>query len=245
MSRRIMWFAIASAVCVAFAVMVYSMQTTDDKKVYGAMSSPGEAQQQSNSRQAGKGKESAKAKDPDAAKILCTLTAGQSPDIRGVRLGMELKQVLAAFPGSSEDSEMQPDLSKPPSQFGETRFIIKPDKYGSKENFVGIKSIIFGFLDGRVSDVNVAYDGPAWKNVDEFVANFSEGKTLPAIEAWEAQAGMDTLKNLKCDGFEISIFAGGRGGKLNYVQMRDSSAMKELEERQAKFIKKSEKEAKP
>jgi hypothetical protein len=226
--------------------MVYSVQLTDDKKGNGGVSSPEQAQQQSNTRPAGNTNPGAeKAKDPDAPKTLCTLTAQQSPDIRGVRLGMSLKQVLATFPGSSEDSEMQPDLSKPPSQFGETRFIIKPDKYGSKENFVGIRSIIFGFLDGRVSDVNVSYDGPAWKNVDEFVTSFSEGKTLPAIDAWEAQTGMDTMKNLKCDGFEIRIFAGGRGGKLNYVQMRDASAMKELEERQAKFVKKAEKEAKP
>ena len=246
MSRRIIWFALASAVCVALAVMVYSMQTTNDKlKGDGAIQSPVHSEQRSgNTGQVGNTKEGAKA--PEAPKAICTLNLEQSPDIRGLRLGMNLKHLLAAFPGSAEDSELSSELAKPPSQFGETRFIIKPDKYGSKENFVGIRSITFGLLDGRVSDLRAGYDGPKWKHVDEFVTKFSEGKVLPAIDAWEGQVGMDSqLKSLKCGGFEISIFVGGKTGNLNYVQMRDVSAEKELEERQAKAREKAEKAAKP
>lgn len=245
MSRRITWVAISSGICVALAIMVYSMQPTSEKNDGGAGPSPVLSRPAAtNVRQAGNTKEPAK--DPGAQKVLCSLNGDQSPVVRGLKLGMNAKQVLAVFPGSSEDPEVLADSSKPPSTFGETRFIIKPDKYGSKENFVGIRSLTFGFLDGRLSDFNVGYDGPKWKHVDEFVTKFIDGTNLPAMDAWESQVGMDTqLKSLKCDGFEITVFAGGKTGNLNYVQLRDVAAEKELEARRTKATEKAGKGAKP
>ena len=42
------------------------------------------------------------------------------------------------------------------------------------------------------------------------------------------------LKSLKCSEVEIRVFAGGQGGNLNYVLMRDLEADKKLKDRRAK-----------
>ena len=51
------------------------------------------------------------------------------------------------------------------------------------------------------------------------------------------------MKTLTCDGFDISAFAGGRGGSVNYIQMRDLAAEKEVNKRRAKAAQQPE--AKP
>jgi hypothetical protein len=148
---------------------------------------------------------------------------------------MTPEQVLALFPGSGEDAGVRAMLARPPSQFGVTGFQIRPDKYGSKEKFAGVNQIAFDLLDGRVWSLNIGYNGPEYPHVDRFVEKFIEGTQLPATEAWEAYAGLDTqMKTLKCKDFEIQIFAGGEGGNLNYVKVRDLAAEKTLKERRAK-----------
>ena len=148
---------------------------------------------------------------------------------------MTSEEVLALFPGSKDDAEVRPLLSRPPSQFGESELLIRPAKYESKEKFVGIKQITFTLLDGRVSDFTVGYNGPEYSHVDKFVAKFIEGTNLPAADQWEAYVGMDnSLKILKCTDFEIRVFAGGPGGNLNYVLVKDLEAEKKLKERRDK-----------
>lgn len=163
----------------------------------------------------------------------CSLVMDQAPVMNGLRLGMTVEEVLALFPGSKEDPEVSSDLSKPASQFGTSSFIIRPDKFESKERFAGISQITFTLLDRRVSRFYVGYNGPAWEHVDKFVTKFTEGTNLPAADGWEAYVGMDTqMKTLKCQDFEVRIFAGGKGGNLNYVQIRDFGAEKKLKERE-------------
>jgi hypothetical protein len=168
-------------------------------------------------------------------KPTCQLTLAGVPDIKGLRLGMTPEQVLALFPGSSEDAEVRSNLSKPPSEFGVSGFVVRPDKYQSKDKFAGISQITFSLLDGRVSSFSLHYNGPEWPHVDNFVAKFVEGTNLPAVDQWEAYVGMDNqLKILKCTDVEIRVFAGGPGGTLNYVLMRDLEADKKLKDRRAK-----------
>lgn len=239
MSRKITWVIfIGLASFALLSVMVYRRQSVQEQGVQQAMAQP-----QSQKIVA----DPAGSQTPNAVaqKVLCSLNNAQAPDIAGLRLGMTSDEVLGAFPGSRDDPEVRPDLSRPPA-FGVIRFVIRPDKYETKAKFAGIHQITFTIQDGRVSDINAGYNGPEWKNVDEFVAKFSEGRTLPAAEAWEAAPGMDTqLKALKCEGFEINVFAGGRGGNANYIQLRDLVADKELRSRRAKAREKAEKEAKP
>jgi hypothetical protein len=179
-------------------------------------------------------------------KPTCQLTLAGAPDIKGLKLRMMPKEVLALFPGSDEDAEVGASLARPPSQFGVSSFIIRVDRYRSKDTFAGINQITFTLLDGRVSSFSVGYNGPEYSHVDKFVAKFTEGTNLPAADAWEAYVGMDTqLKILKCTEFEIRVFAGGQGGSLNYVLMRDLVADKKLKERKDKARQNATPETKP
>jgi hypothetical protein len=160
---------------------------------------------------------------------------------------MTPEQVLALFPGSSEDAELRSSLSRPASPLGVSSFVIRPDKYeSSKEKFAGITQITFTLLDGRVTSFSAGYNGPEYSHVDKFVAKFAEGTNLPAAEAWEAYVGMDTqLKILKCTEFEVRVFAGGPGGNLNYVLLRDLVAEKKLKGRRDKARENATPETKP
>ena len=165
----------------------------------------------------------------------CSLTMDQAPVINGLRLGMTPEQVLALFPGSSEDAEVRASLSSPPSQFGVSSFVIRPERYESKEKFAGVSQISLTQLDGRVSSFSIGYNGPEFSHVDKFVAKFVAGTNLPPPAHWESYVGMDNqLKTLKCADFEARVFAGGPGGNLNYVLMRDLVADKKLKERRDK-----------
>src|SRR5438309_1889781 len=85
----------------------------------------------------------------------CTLTLAGAPDIKGIKLGMTPEQVLALFPGSNEDADLRSRLSQPPSPFGVSDFVVRPDKYQSKDKFAEVTQITFTLLDGRVSTFSV------------------------------------------------------------------------------------------
>ena len=165
----------------------------------------------------------------------CSLTMAGAPNIKGLKLGMTPDEVLALFPNSKEDEEVRKHLSQTPSQFGVSDFIIRPEKFGSKEKFKDITQITFNLLDGRVSTLTVGFNGPEHTHVDQFVSKFIEGTNLPPVDQWQGYEGMDTqMKTLFCKDFEVRAFIGGEGGKLNYVLMRDLEAEKTLKERKAK-----------
>src|ERR1043166_1242407 len=65
-------------------------------------------------------------------KPTCVLTMAAAPDIKGLRLGMTPDEVLAFFPGSKDDAEIRSSLSRPPSEYGVSTFVIRPAKYESK-----------------------------------------------------------------------------------------------------------------
>lgn len=165
----------------------------------------------------------------------CSLTMAAAPVLKGLKLGMTPDEVLVLFPGSKQDAEVQSKLSRPPTQFGQSELLIRPAKFESKEKFAGINHITFTLLDGHVSSFTVGYDGPAYSHVDQFVTKFVEGTNLPPTDQWQAYVGMDTqMKTLTCKDFEIRIFAGGEGGNLNYVLLRDLEADKKLKDRKTK-----------
>lgn len=113
--------------------------------------------------------------------------------------------------------------------------MIRPSAYENREQFAGIMQITFSFLDNRMSKMYVGFNGPKWTHVDQFVAKFVEGTTLPAVGDWEAYVGMDNqMKTLTCAEFEVRVFTGGEGGNLNYIQIQDLEADKKLKERRKK-----------
>lgn len=175
-----------------------------------------------------------------AEKVPCTVPRDRASEIKGVRLGLSTEQVLALFPGSKEDAALKAALAKPPNQYGVSTLMIKPEKYASKEKFAGIREIIFTFLDGRVSSFQANYESAPWKHVDEFVTDFTTGSKLPGVDSWDAYTGLDTQqKSLKCDGFEVTLFAGGEALNANHVKVQDLVAAEELKERRAKAKQKA------
>jgi hypothetical protein len=165
----------------------------------------------------------------------CKRTLEELPAFKGLKLGMTTEEVLAAFPGSKGDEELRPQLSQPAGRFGTSSFIVKPAKYPNKENFAGISQIAFSLLDGRVYTFTFSYTGPAYSHVDKFVDKIVEGTNLPGADQWEAYQGLDTqMKTLSCKEFEIRVFAGGEGGNLNYVLLKDLLVENTLKDRRKK-----------
>jgi len=148
---------------------------------------------------------------------------------------MTTEQVLAVFPGSKNDPELRSQLSRPPSPLGGLSFVVRPETLEANEKFDAFTHFTFNLLDGRVSSMNVGYNGPAYSQVDEFVTKFVEGTNLPPADQWQPYVGMDNqLKILTCKDFEVRVFAGGKDGNLNYVLLTDLEADKKLKDRRAK-----------
>jgi len=183
--------------------------------------------------------ESSSAPPTQETNSTCSLKMAGAPAIIGLRLGMTSDEVLAVFPGSKEDAEVQAELSRPQSQFSESDFVIKPAKY-DKEKFANLNQIIFNVLDGKVSSYDLRYNGPQWSHVDKFIESVSSQNGLPPADQWTPFVGMDSqLKTLKCTDFEVEVFAGGKGGNLNYVRVKDLLAEKKLNDRRAKATAKA------
>lgn len=161
---------------------------------------------------------------PDKQK--CTLTVASVPALNGLKPGMSIDEVLAIFPGSKADAEVRSQLSRPVGRFGSLTFEIKPAKYKLQKKFERVSRMVFDVLDGRVARFTLHYDGPEYGQVDKFVSKFVESTSLPTADQWEASDPQ--RKTLKCTDAEISVFAGGPGGKLNHILVRHPEADKKL-----------------
>ena len=150
---------------------------------------------------------------------------------------MTADEVLAAFPGSKDDPEVQAFLKRPPSPFGVSELFIRASKFQTNgaAGVGDVTNIAITLLDGRVYTLHVSYNGPQYAHVDKFVTSFLADKNLPPLDQWQPYVGMDNqLKILNCGEFEVNVFAGGKDGNLNYVLVKDRLADKVLSDRKAK-----------
>jgi len=130
----------------------------------------------------------------------CKLKAAQAPALRGIRLGMNVDQALGVFPGANANEHLRDRLSNP--RFGVVTIMILPGQYGSKDKFVGVRSVDLGFLDGELNFFSFMYNGPSWDSAEQFASSVAESLKLPGIESWRQNFGGQTLK---CEGFQISV----------------------------------------
>lgn len=158
----------------------------------------------------------------------CSLTREQSPEIRGVRLGMSTDQLQNVFPDEKNRQRIIDAVtaSKQSDQFGAGKLDIWPDKQVDNARLAGVNYISIGLLDGRVTSFHVAYTGPEWKNVDQFITRLTEGLRLPA-SAWEIG---DVSGQMKCDGFRVDAYA-NRGSTESIVRVQDVSTYQIVEDR--------------
>jgi hypothetical protein len=148
----------------------------------------------------------------------CTLTLDKSPTIRGLKLGMTAEQLLALFPGSSENSNAQLAIDRAQGypHYGVASISFQGEYYpGFKDRFAGIASINTTLFDGQVVELQINYAGPhslprgpGWEKVDDFLAKLKEAFHLPDAKDWQYKSAVS--KTLKCNGFEIhaSIYNG-------------------------------------
>ena len=152
----------------------------------------------------------------------CKLTVAQSPEIRGVRLGMTAAKLLAAFPEENNQAAIENAIkvSKQPASYGVGRLDLRRDPTNPRFSFVNY--ITVEILDERVSRFHVAYVGPEWKSTEQFIAKLSEAFHLLPAENWSG-AATDMNSSLKCDGFEVNVFR-SIGNIDSSVSVRDVSA---------------------
>jgi hypothetical protein len=164
-----------------------------------------------------------------AAMAKCTLTREQSPEIRGVRLGMTTDQLLSRFPDVDNRERINAAIaqSQRPENYGAASFELYADKEKANPRLAGINFISISLIDQRVIRFNVTYQGPEWKTVDQFVAKLNEGLRLPS-SAWDP--GGETSQHMSCDGFSVNAST-SRGSTVSSVWVQDTSAPQVVEDR--------------
>lgn len=177
-----------------------------------------------------------------SANSKCTLTREQSPEIRGIRLGMSAEQLRRLFPESNNQQTITDAIAnaKKVESYGESRLTLQPDPRTPNPRFAGVNFISVELLDERVTRFSVQYVGPEWNNVQEFVAKLSEGLKLPT----GFSEGNDSYSNLKCDGFKIDAYV-NRGSTQSSVYVVDTVSPQVVEDRREAAREKSRRTFKP
>ena len=165
---------------------------------------------------------------PSAPITECTLKLEQSPELRGFRLGMDIKQIVARFP----------DLNlEPADEFGSRQGEIFPSSDRAllkKSGFEGVERVALTFFDDRLISVSVRYDASIkWKDPDEFVSRIAPplglSGTWKPVDRWR--------RSLECDGFRVTAGA----GLLTLVTLEETAAGVTQEERQKLLMERRKK----
>ena len=153
----------------------------------------------------------------------CELSMSQSPEVRGIRLGMSLKDVAARLHPSS--------VSEPDSCGRQTlEFDWADDLLGQPaprpRELLGVRRLKLGLLDGRLAYFRVTYGGEAAPmRLDQFRATLSSSLKLPGMWRRAGDAGVwDQPYSVGCDGFKV--MAGYNVGP--YVELHDTAALDTL-----------------
>jgi hypothetical protein len=124
----------------------------------------------------------------------CVLNVAQSPEIRGLRLGMSLDDTATKLPAiRGSDHDLNPDDM-------DVVFVSFIPRNGSFD-LEGISWVHLGFVDDRLYDFSLSYT-LSWPTIDEFALKLSRTLDLPT--AWK-KVGSDDLRVLECDGFSIAV----------------------------------------
>lgn len=158
----------------------------------------------------------------------CQLRIGQSPEVRGLRLGMTVEEVRRRFPALPIPA---------PSKVGS--IYIRLSKLDPAEedfglNLEGVNELSLSFLDGRVSDVRVMYEATREPLTEqEFSSRLSEALNLPHF-----------LSELECYDFRLTadarLTARGVGPEL---RIEDVAARKLHDERMRPILEETARRA--
>jgi hypothetical protein len=173
----------------------------------------------------------------------CNLTEANSPNVRGIRLGLSTQQLLALFPGKIETQNINDALESARAKHLETVSLgLDPESQSSKDRFKGIDSLGVTLYKGRVIDFSVAYYGASFTSVNDWIAKLSEAYHLPGPPDWAAGPDETPNKVLKCNGFEVEAAVEGGGAS---IRVRDTGYARETEERAKTEAERKRREFKP
>jgi hypothetical protein len=145
----------------------------------------------------------------------CKLTLDQSPEIRGLRLGMSKRYVMPRF-RNNYNTETDRGLEHCNSVDG-----LFWSPYNVTQSFDGIRSYKLGFIGDRLYSIEILYSEVGY-NKKDFLSDLSKHLTLP--QYWsETGSYYDDYYSASCDGWNIKVgIQGSRGSLLIY---EDSDAV--------------------
>lgn len=156
----------------------------------------------------------------------CYLTENNSPNVRGLRLGMSTQELLALFPGSASRWAKDPTKVREARETGMAASSIEPfyvafeaGTDAPKDQFADVDSVEVGLYKGRVTEFTVVYVGVEWSNIDTWLAKVSETLKLPAPKEWVVGPNETPNKILRCSGIEIEVAIQGGGSSIRIRNM--------------------------
>jgi hypothetical protein len=165
---------------------------------------------------------------------VCTMPLAQSPEIRGLKLGLSGEQIMALIPENTQWLDIRQTLEKAKGypNYGVANLSIQLVNYGPvvKDRFAGIDWISITLFDERVTSIHIVYSGPgsyprgaSWPNVDDFIAKLTQPFALPAPKDWLEKS--ESSKILKCNGWEIEASTEGRSASIS---LRSQASYREI-----------------
>ena len=158
----------------------------------------------------------------------CTLELKDSPTIRGLRLGMPVKEFLKMFPSASESSDSKPLV-------GAITYEIRQEE---NPNFTksGVQVNLIWFVDEALSSIGFIYPEYDPVSIDDFVRQAAAKLALPSV-GWNDS---DWKSELKCQGFNVLI---GREGVENpYLTLTDNASDAKVKAREKDLTRKETEE---
>lgn len=150
----------------------------------------------------------------------CDLGLARSPEVRGLRLGMTLREVSSRF-NSPRVAEAE-WCGRQTLEFDWSDDLLGQPAPRPRE-LASVRRIRLGFLDGRLAYFRVTYDEKdAPLNPEQFRSTLSSGLALPG--RWRRADGtgeFEPLFSVSCDGF--AVVAGYEAGP--YVELHDTGAI--------------------
>jgi hypothetical protein len=179
----------------------------------------------------------------------CSLKEADSPSVRGLRLGMSTKELLALVPGIAKRWANEPkkvrearEKAMDPTSGEPFPLGFEPATDGAKGQFANVDSVSLVLYKGRVTDFTVVYVGVVWNTVDEWLAKVSESLRLPGPQEWVIGPSETPNKVLKCSGIEIEAAINSGGSSIT---IRNTEYLKGLEERANTGEEKKRRDFKP
>jgi len=163
----------------------------------------------------------------------CELTLANAPNLRGFYLGMkdeEIKKKLPKIVLPKADILGYSKLS--------LSFFPLPDRYtsyGDDENpnsidvekstqYKGWQTITFEFVDNKAVSIRLVYDSTIkWKNLTEFIKQFSEPLNVPSV--WLIDSDSKDKASIDCNGFRIKSQLTGQTNPTVYFVDLDASKL--------------------